>query len=138
ESPGYCWPFHGSHSEVLIRLPIEIRPKAVTIQHAPQPASSLETISSAPRDFTVSVSLCQASQGLDEEDNEEILLGTFTYTAWHEPSKTFPLQNGSSKAFRVLKLIIWSSWGKTGYTCIYRVEVQGKITEANAISPVSA
>lgn len=56
-SPGYCWPFQGSRSEVLIRLPAQIQPTALTIQHTSKRASPPETTSSAPQDFTVSVSL---------------------------------------------------------------------------------
>lgn len=56
-SPGYCWPFQGSQSEVLIRLPAKLRPTAITLQHTLKTDSPLRTISSAPRDFTVSVSL---------------------------------------------------------------------------------
>lgn len=59
-SPGYCWPFQGSQREVLIRLPMQIQPTTVTIQHTSKAASPLGTVSSAPRDFTVSVSLCRA------------------------------------------------------------------------------
>ncbi|XP_065518755.1 sperm-associated antigen 4 protein-like isoform X1 [Lathamus discolor] len=55
-SPGYCWPFQGSQSEVLIRLPAKIRPMAIAVQHALRTHSPLRTTSSAPRDFTVSVS----------------------------------------------------------------------------------
>ncbi|KAK2513808.1 hypothetical protein Q9966_016015 [Columba livia] len=40
-------------------------------------------------------------------------------------------QNGIPRAFRFLKLVIQSNWGKPGYTCIYRVQVHGKIVEAN-------
>lgn len=56
-SPGYCWPFQGSQSEVLIRLPAKIQPTAITVQHTLKTDSLLRTISSAPRDFTVFVSL---------------------------------------------------------------------------------
>ncbi|KAM6187874.1 sperm-associated antigen 4 protein-like [Sarcoramphus papa] len=124
-SPGYCWPFQGSWSEVLIRLPTQTRPTAVVIQHASKIASPLGTVSSAPRDFTVS--------GLDEEGKEETLLGTFTYAVQKEPTQTFPLQNGIPRAFRFLKLGIRSNWGKPGYTCIYRVQVHGKIAGTNAV-----
>ncbi|XP_059689533.1 uncharacterized protein LOC132320699 [Gavia stellata] len=124
-SPGYCWPFQGSGSEVLIRLPAQVRPTAVTVQHASKIASPLETVSSAPRDFTVS--------GLDEEGEDETLLGTFTYAVHKEPTQTFPLQNGNPRAFRFLKLGIQSNWGKPGYTCIYRVQVHGKIVGSSAI-----
>ncbi|KFQ93946.1 SUN domain-containing protein 2, partial [Nipponia nippon] len=116
-SLGYCWPFQGSRSEVLIRLPTSVRPTAVTVQHTPKISSPLGTVSSAPRDFTVS--------GLDEEGEDETLLGTFTYSMQKEPTQTFPLQNGIHKAFRFLKLVIQSNWGKPGYTCIYQVQVYG-------------
>ncbi|NWR55615.1 SUN2 protein, partial [Bucorvus abyssinicus] len=122
-SPGHCWPFQGAQSQVLIRLPSKIEPKAVILQHSPNRASPMETISSAPQDFTVS--------GLDEESKEETLLGTFTYMVWKKPTQTFLLQNGSCKTFCILKLVIWSSWGQSGHTCIYRVKVQGKSTGPN-------
>ncbi|KFZ47364.1 SUN domain-containing protein 2, partial [Antrostomus carolinensis] len=115
-SPGYCWPFQGSRSEVLIRLPTQIRPRAITVQHNSKIASPLGTVSSAPQDVTVYVS---------EEDKDETLLGTFTYSVQKEPSQTFPLKKGTPGAFRCLKLVIRSNWGKPGYTCIYRVQVYG-------------
>lgn len=59
-SLGYCWPFQGSQTEVLIQLPAQIQPTAITVQHTSKTASPLGTASSAPRDFTVSVSLCWA------------------------------------------------------------------------------
>ncbi|XP_049651712.1 uncharacterized protein LOC126036226 [Accipiter gentilis] len=124
-SPGYCWPFQGFWSEVLIRLPTEIRPLAIIIEHTSKTASPPGTVSSAPRDFTV--------YGLDEEGKEETLLGTFTYTVQKGPTQTFPLQNGIPRAFRVLKLGIQSNWGKPGYICIYRVQVCGKMVGTNAI-----
>ncbi|XP_021147918.1 sperm-associated antigen 4 protein [Columba livia] len=123
-SPGYCWPFRGSRSEVLIRLPTQIQPTAVVIQHTSKAAIPLETVSSAPRDITV--------YGLDKEGEEETLLGRFTYTVKREPPQTFPLQNGIPRAFQFLKLVVQSNWGKPGYTCIYRVWVHGKIVESNA------
>ncbi|NXK99392.1 SUN2 protein, partial [Mesembrinibis cayennensis] len=148
-SLGYCWPFQGSRSEVLIRLPTPVRPTAITVQHTSKIASPPRTVSSAPRDFTVSVSLCQALGagtwlqgkescngdllGLDEEGEDGTLLGTFTYSMQKEPTQTFPLQNGIHKAFRFVKLAIQSNWGKPGYTCIYQVQVHGKIVGTNAI-----
>ncbi|KAM6329493.1 sperm-associated antigen 4 protein-like [Alca torda] len=123
--PGYCWPFQGSWSEVLIRLPTQITPTAITIHHTSKMASALGTVSSAPRDFTVS--------GLDEEGKDETLLGAFTYTLQKEPNQTFPLQNGIPRGFQFLKLGIRSNWGKPGYTCIYRVQVHGKIVGRIAI-----
>lgn len=57
-SPGYCWPVQASQSQVVIRLPTQVRPSAITVQH-PLKTSVLMDISSAPQDFTVFVSLCQ-------------------------------------------------------------------------------
>ncbi|NXV81586.1 SPAG4 protein, partial [Atlantisia rogersi] len=139
-SPGYCWPFQGSQSEVLIRLPTQIEPTAVTILHPSKISSQLGTASSAPRDFTVSVSLCRGTGGwnlavgLDEKGKDRTLLGTFTYVMQKEPTQTFLLENGIPRAFRFLKLVIQSNWGKPGYTCIYRVQVYGKAVGTNALT----
>ncbi|KAF1469426.1 Sperm-associated antigen 4 protein, partial [Eudyptula minor novaehollandiae] len=141
-SPGYCWPFQASRSQVVFRLPAQVRPTAITVQHPLKKSSALGDISSAPRDFTVSVSLCQAlgagtwcwgKAGVDEEREEEVLLGTFSYDTEKEPTQTFPLQNELPRAFQFIRLVIQSNWGKSGYTCIYRVQVHGKITGMNAI-----
>ncbi|CAN0157784.1 unnamed protein product [Bubo scandiacus] len=124
-SLNYCWPFDGSRGEVLIRLSTHMQPTAITIQHVSQMASLLGSVSSAPRDFTVS--------GLDETYEGETLLGTFTYDAQKEPTQTFPLQNGIPRVFQLLKLHIWSNWGDPRYTCIYRVQVHGKVVGTNVI-----
>ncbi|XP_035751474.1 sperm-associated antigen 4 protein-like [Egretta garzetta] len=124
-SLGYCWPFQGSQTEVLIQLPAQIQPTAITVQHTSKTASPLGTASSAPRDFTVS--------GLDEESKDETLLGAFTYTVQKEQTQTFPLKNEVARAFRILKLAIQSNWGKPGYTCIYQVQVYGTIVGTNAM-----
>ncbi|NXR05549.1 SUN2 protein, partial [Sagittarius serpentarius] len=81
---GYCWPFQASRSQVVIRLPAQVRPTAITVQHPLKKSSELGDISSAPRDFVVS--------GVDEEGEEETLLGTFSYDTEKEPTQTFPLQ----------------------------------------------
>ncbi|KAM8985199.1 sperm-associated antigen 4 protein-like isoform 3-T3 [Ara ararauna] len=59
-SPGYCWLMQQPQSEVLIRLPTEVQPTAITLQHCSKIATPLGTVSSAPKDFTASVSLCWA------------------------------------------------------------------------------
>ncbi|KFQ52563.1 Sperm-associated antigen 4 protein, partial [Nestor notabilis] len=116
-SPGYCWPLQQSRSEVLIRLPTEVQPMAIILQHSSKIAPPLGTVRSAPQNFTVS--------GLDEEGQDETLLGSFIYGMQKEPSQSFPLQNGIPRAFRVLKLGIQSNWGNPRHTCIYRVQVHG-------------
>uniref|UniRef100_A0A8C6K134 Uncharacterized protein n=1 Tax=Melopsittacus undulatus TaxID=13146 RepID=A0A8C6K134_MELUD len=83
-SPGYCWPMQQSQSEVLIRLPTELQPTAITLQYYSKIATPLATVRSARKDFTVS--------GLDEEGHGETLLGSFLYSMQIEPTQTFPLQ----------------------------------------------
>ncbi|KFP08285.1 Sperm-associated antigen 4 protein, partial [Calypte anna] len=116
-SPGYCWPFQGTETEVLIRLPVQIQPMAITLQHTSSTAAPPGIRGSAPRDFSV--------YGLDEEGKDKTLLGTFTYAMQEELTQTFPLQLGIPGAFRFLQLDIRSNWGKPRYTCIYRVQVHG-------------
>ncbi|NXP07430.1 SPAG4 protein, partial [Thinocorus orbignyianus] len=126
-SPGYCWPFQASGSQVHIRLPARVRLSAVTVQHPLEKSSGLGDISSAPRDFTVFVSLCQAL-GLgpvEVEGGEETLLGTFRFDVEREPTQTFPLQNELARAFWLVRLLVHSNWGEPGYACIYRVQVHG-------------
>lgn len=124
-SPGYCWLLQASQSQVVIRLPAQVQPTAITVQHPLKRSSGLGDISSALRDFTVS--------GMDEEGKEETLLGTFTYDIAKEPTQTFPLQNELPRAFQFMRLGIRSNWGKSGNTCIYRVQVHGKVTGTNAV-----
>ncbi|NXA28892.1 SPAG4 protein, partial [Ibidorhyncha struthersii] len=138
-SPGYCWPFQASRSPLDIRLPAQVRPAAIAVQHPLKKSSALGDISSAPRRFTVSVRLCQALgagsccspvlylQGVDEE-GEETALGTFTFDIEKELTQTFPLQNKPPRAFQFLRIVIESNWGNSGYACIYRVQVHGRIT----------
>ncbi|NXG83281.1 SUN2 protein, partial [Stercorarius parasiticus] len=83
-SPGYCWPFQASRSQVDIRLPAQVRPTAITVEHPLKKTSGLGDISSAPRDFTVS--------GVDEEGGKETLLGTFSFNIEKAPTQIFPLQ----------------------------------------------
>ncbi|NWZ57852.1 SPAG4 protein, partial [Haliaeetus albicilla] len=141
-SPGYCWPFQAPRSQLVIRLPARVQPTAITVQHPLKESSALGDISSAPRDFTVSVSLCQAlgagtecwgKAGADEEGEEETLLGTFSYDIEKEPTQTFPLQNELPRAFQSIRLVVHSTWGKSRYTCISRVQVHGNIMGRNAI-----
>lgn len=57
-SPGYCWPFQASESQVVFRLPAQVQPTAITVQHPLKRCRGLGDINNALRDFTVSVSLC--------------------------------------------------------------------------------
>ncbi|XP_074995233.1 uncharacterized protein LOC142076743 [Calonectris borealis] len=62
-APGNCWAFQGSRGHVVIRLPEQIWPRAFTIWHISEAVSPSGEVSSAPKDFAVSVSLCLALIG---------------------------------------------------------------------------
>ncbi|OXB51554.1 hypothetical protein ASZ78_001219, partial [Callipepla squamata] len=83
-SPGECWPMEGHQGQVVIRLPAEILPTCVTVQHIFQEMSPSSTVGSAPKDVAVS--------GLDLDREEEFLLGSFTFDVAEEPIQTFLLK----------------------------------------------
>lgn len=57
--PGNCWAFQGPQGFAVVRLSARIRPTAVTLEHVPKSLSPNSTISSAPKDFSIFVSLYQ-------------------------------------------------------------------------------
>ncbi|NXA44016.1 SUN3 protein, partial [Eudromia elegans] len=116
--PGQCWAFQGSQGHVVIQLPARIWPTAVTLQHISKAVSPSGTVSSAPREFTVS--------GVEKEGEEETLLGSFTYDVEKEAIQTFRLKHELSRAFQYIKVAVQSNWGNAEYTCIYHVQVHGK------------
>ncbi|XP_074971511.1 voltage-dependent L-type calcium channel subunit alpha-1S-like [Phalacrocorax aristotelis] len=121
-SPGNCWPFQGHQGQVVIRLPARVHLTAVTVQHISKDVSPSGTVISAPRDVVVF--------GVDADGEEETLLGTFTYNVAKEAIQTFPLKNAPlPRAFPSIKLLVKSNWGNPAYTCIYRVQVHGKMAQ---------
>ncbi|NXS77172.1 SPAG4 protein, partial [Pandion haliaetus] len=132
-SPGDCWPLQGSQGQVVIRLPARVHLTAVTMQHIYKDVSPSGTVTSAPRDVAVFVSLCWALLGVDTDGEEETLLGTFMYNVAKEAIQTFPLKNATlPRAFSYIKLLVKSNWGNPAYTCIYRVQVHGKMANEAA------
>ncbi|NXN44047.1 SUN2 protein, partial [Rhinoptilus africanus] len=125
-SPGYCWPFQASQSQVDIRFPAQVRPMVITVQHPLKKSSGLGDISSAPLKFHRLTALLRfISKGVSEEGGEETLLGTFSFSIEKEPTQTFPLQV-REVGFRCIRLLVLSNWGQASYTCIYRVQVTGR------------
>ncbi|XP_069627562.1 SUN domain-containing protein 5-like [Haliaeetus albicilla] len=119
-SPGDCWPLQGRQGQVVIRLPARVHPTAVTMQHIYKDVSPSGTVTSAPRDVAVF--------GVDADGEEETLLGTFTYNVAKEAIQTFPLKDAPlPRAFSYIKLLVKTNWGNPAYTCIYRVQVHGKM-----------
>ncbi|NXG40406.1 SUN2 protein, partial [Dromaius novaehollandiae] len=131
-TPGQCWPFRGCQGQVVIKLPAQIQPTAVTVQDVSKTVSPSGSISSTPKDIAVSVSPCRAelAGGLDEE-GEATLLGTFMYDLEREALQVFLLKNELHKAFQYIQIFVQSNWGNPEYTCIYRVQVPGKIATQN-------
>ncbi|KAM6369986.1 sperm-associated antigen 4 protein-like [Pluvialis apricaria] len=126
-SPGKCWPFPGHQGQVVIRLPARVHLTAVTVQHISKEASPLGTVTNAPRDIAVF--------GVDVDGEEETLLGMFTYDVAKEPIQTFPLKNAPlPRAFSYVKLLVKSNWGDPKYTCIYRVQVHGKMAKPDSLN----
>ncbi|XP_072186126.1 SUN domain-containing protein 3-like [Excalfactoria chinensis] len=117
--PGNCWPFPGSQGHVVIKLPMAVFPTAVTMNHGiPAGAYHAESISSAPKDFAV--------YGLkDEEDEEGIFLGEFTFVPGQAPSQTFQLKNELSGLISYVRLQVLSNWGHPEYTCVYQFRLHG-------------
>ncbi|NWI25483.1 SUN2 protein, partial [Sula dactylatra] len=75
--------FQGSRGHVVIWLPQQIWPTAVTIWLVSKAVSPSREVSSAPKDSAVS--------GVDEA-SAETLLGTFTYDVHKEITQTFHVQ----------------------------------------------
>ncbi|NXV80036.1 SPAG4 protein, partial [Atlantisia rogersi] len=132
--PGNCWPLQGHQGQVVIRLSTRVHLTGITVQHISAEASPSGTVISAPRDIAVFVSLCWAllmgtwPWGVDADGEEETLLGMFTYNVAKEASQTFLLKDAPfPRAFSYIKLLVKSNWGNPAYTCIYRVQVHGKI-----------
>ncbi|XP_054038837.1 sperm-associated antigen 4 protein-like isoform X3 [Rissa tridactyla] len=126
-SPGNCWPFPGRQGQVVIRLPARVHLTAITVQHISKEVSPSGTVTSAPRDIAVF--------GVDVDGEEETLLVTFMYDVAKEAIQTFPLKNAPHpRAFSYLKLLVKSNWGNPKYTCIYRVQVHGKMAKPNSFN----
>ncbi|KAM7082386.1 sperm-associated antigen 4 protein-like [Ciconia maguari] len=126
-SPGNCWPLQGHQGQVVIRLPARVHLTAVTVQHIFKEVSPSGTVISAPRDIAVF--------GVDADGEEETLLGTFMYNVAKEAIQTFPLKNVPlPRAFSYIKLLVKSNWGNPAYTCIYRVQVHGKMAKPESLS----
>ncbi|XP_030434010.1 SUN domain-containing protein 1 isoform X9 [Gopherus evgoodei] len=120
--PGNCWAFKGSQGYLVVRLSMMIYPTAFTLEHIPKTLSPTGNITSAPKDFSV--------YGLEDEYQEEgTLLGQYVYDQGGEPLQMFQVMEKNENTFQIVELRIFSNWGHTEYTCLYRFRVHGKPTE---------
>lgn len=55
--PGNCWAFRGAQGFLVVRLSMEVRPTSFTLEHIPKTLSPTGNITSAPKDFSVYVSV---------------------------------------------------------------------------------
>ncbi|NXP09976.1 SPAG4 protein, partial [Thinocorus orbignyianus] len=126
-TPGNCWPFPGHQGQVVINLPARVHVSAITVKHITKEASPSGTINTAPRDIAVF--------GEDAGGEEETLLLTFTYDVEKDSSQTFHLKDGPHpRAFSYIKLVVKSNWGRATHTCIYRVQVHGRMAKPDSLS----
>ncbi|KAM9125669.1 SUN domain-containing protein 1 isoform 1-T4 [Pangshura tecta] len=120
--PGNCWAFKGSQGYLVVRLSMMIYPTAFALEHIPKTLSPTGNITSAPKEFSV--------YGLEDEYQEEgTLLGQYIYDQEGESLQMFQVTEKNENAFQIVELRIFSNWGHTEYTCLYRFRVHGKPTE---------
>ena len=96
--PGQCFPFKGDQGSVIIKLAVPVKPTEFVLEHLSKSISIVGHISSAPKNFTVTVSrnfslrianwtslhLLQALK--DKNDQEGRVLGRYFYDAENGPS----------------------------------------------------
>ncbi|XP_036039001.1 sperm-associated antigen 4 protein isoform X2 [Onychomys torridus] len=64
-------------------------------------------------------------EGLQVDDETEVLLGKFIFDVQKSEIQTFHLQNDPPSAFPKVKIQILSNWGHPRFTCLYRVRAHG-------------
>lgn len=117
--PGDCWPISGREGNAVIQLIDEIVVTKVSMEHVSKALLPNSTINSAPKDFTL--------WGLYDVDDKDTahFFGQFTYDSSGPEVQTFPIQNPSSRMYRIVEFKIHSNHGNPDFTCIYRVRVHG-------------
>ncbi|KAM8962200.1 SUN domain-containing protein 1 isoform 2-T2 [Pelodytes ibericus] len=116
--PGNCWAFKGAQGYLVVRLSMMIYPTSFSVEHIPKSLSPSGNITSAPKDFAV--------YGLEDEYQEDgTLLIRSVYDHEGEPLQIFPVTEENEKPFQIVELRIYTNWGHTDYTCLYRFRAHG-------------
>ncbi|KAK2517653.1 hypothetical protein Q9233_012987 [Columba guinea] len=96
-----------------------------------------DQVSAAKRNILQAVTLALEEHGVQEEKREgvdeagaETLLGTFTYDVNKMIAQTFHVQKQLPRTFRYIKFQVESNWGNPEYTCVYRVQDESGLSEA--------
>ncbi|OAV95964.1 hypothetical protein PTTG_03232 [Puccinia triticina 1-1 BBBD Race 1] len=119
-SIGTCWPFHQTTGQIAIRLSRTIWVEGIIICHVLR--SLAYDIQTAPKKFEL--------WGLDRlrPNGEGSLLVEGTYSiSSSENTQYFPVPQTKSKVYSEVLLKITSNHGNLDFTCIYRVQVHGKL-----------
>ncbi|XP_034473640.1 SUN domain-containing protein 1 [Drosophila innubila] len=115
-TPGSCFGFQGSSATVSIRLAKTIIVEEIALTHVPKEMTPMVSVDNAPKDFEV--------YGLQSNGKKE-LLGQWTYeNAPKKRTQTYKVNNNN--AIQNLVIIFSSNHGANS-TCIYGVEVFGKL-----------
>ncbi|XP_068628064.1 SUN domain-containing protein 3-like [Battus philenor] len=123
--PGECWAFKGPRGEATIRLLGSVHVTGVSIEHIPPHISPTREISSAPRLFQL--------EGLaSRNDLYPHDFGSFEYDKEGKPIQYFEVQHPATTGYPLVRVKIYSNWGHSLYTCVYRVRIHGELTPGQA------
>eukprot|EP00833_Pecoramyces_ruminatium_P009390 jgi/Orpsp1_1/1183422/evm.model.c7180000085108.1 len=140
---GNCWAMNGNSGYLTIKLSKSIIPSHITIEHMSQEESVPDSLlSSAPKNIEIyGITDQTALEKATSHNSQSLSLSTSPY-AIHLASiifnprenfiQTFPISNEakiklqSVTPIQVIQFQIYSNWGETKYTCIYRVRVHGR------------
>ncbi|XP_026491811.2 SUN domain-containing protein 3-like [Vanessa tameamea] len=122
--PGECWAFKGARGEATIRLIGTVHVTGISLEHIPPHISPTREISSAPRLFQI--------EGLEYRgDPYPFDFGTFEYEREGKPIQYFEVLHNSVKGYNLIRIKIYSNWGHSLYTCVYRVRIHGELVSGN-------
>ncbi|EFP93741.2 uncharacterized protein PGTG_19725 [Puccinia graminis f. sp. tritici CRL 75-36-700-3] len=121
-SLGICWPFHGTTGQIGIRLSRTIWVEGITIGHVPR--SLAYDIRTAPKQFE----LWGLDHGNQEVEGNLLLEGTYSIHGL-ENVQEFLVPKTRLQLHSKVVLKIKSNHGNPDLTCIYRVQVHGKVKD---------
>ncbi|CAH0397958.1 unnamed protein product [Chilo suppressalis] len=109
-TPSDCWPFRGSHGEILIELPSNTQIGSISLEHIRPDAAK-----SAPKHFIFYVFL---------ENGTYVKAAEGNYYA-RGPAKQYYRFNWNLPLNKIIFRVL-SNQGNDKYTCLYRVHLYGK------------
>ncbi|XP_032578834.1 SUN domain-containing protein 1 isoform X2 [Drosophila sechellia] len=116
-SPGSCFGFNGSRATVTLHLARTIIVEAITLTHVAREMTPDLCVKSAPKNFDV--------YGLRIDNSKRELMGQWSYdNAANKRTQSYSVR--SDYYFRNLDFSFNSNHG-ANTTCIYRVEVYGRL-----------